>query len=658
MSHRPGYSIFLVLLLASLSCRGTVPLPYKLPTLIPSATPRPSVFSSPAPTHSGTPTPFVPAQAGTPFPRPGAIISPSNTTLLIELASRGLGIANQMYLSPDGRFLAVGSTRGIFFYNTNSLEEIQSIPSSNHVRLAAFSPDSSLFAFSIAGDEIRFLTLPDFKQLSFSVQLPSSSASLAFIPDNSLLAVGQINGEVSVWQMEDGKYLRTQKAHTNPVSAIAFSQDNKNLLTWAVKEPAKIWSAASGSYKREIYISRDDLGNNPLNASFSANGAFLAVNSGLRVRVYSLSNGTILRLVREESDTIINTTLSPDGLTLAGLNHISIHVWKLESNTDPVEILLPPDEPPVRQVALFPAGGGLAALSDKLQVWQKEMDTLPLQAAAEFQTGSSALTSISADLQTLVIGQVDGTFHTYTTTTGELLQTDRIAIDSPTAIALSLDQKYTAAAGSDGRIVLWQMASANPPSTIRENGPLVRSLSFSVDGHLLAAGSDDKTIIIWNISEQKWMQTLTCGSVPQLITFIPDGNQLFSSGAGSSSLFDVFSGEEVGSYVSYQAVVAPGGQAAAVAIINNDLGEVQVRQIPSNDLIGFIPGKGYTFALSPDGQILAVGENRITLWNTSSGALLKEFDPRGLFGRLAFSPDGRLLTLTGMDGTIRFWGVP
>jgi WD40 repeat protein len=260
-------------------------------------------------------------------------------------------------------------------------------------------------------------------------------------------------------------------------------------------------------------------------------------------------------------------------------------------------------------------------------------------------------------MQTLAIGQVDGTFYTYQTTTGELLQTEHIPIDSPTTFALSMDHKYAAAAGSEGQIILWQIASANPPATIRESGPLARSLVFSPDGLLLAAGSDDQTIMIWDISEKKLIQTIHAGCVPQRITFLPEENLLFSSGAGASSFFDLFSAKQVGTYPSYQAVIAPGGRTVAAAIINKGLGEIQIRGIPSNDSIGFIPGKGYTFALSPDGKILAVGENKITLWNTSNGDLLKEIEPRGLFGRLVFSPDGRLLTLTGIDGSIRFWGV-
>jgi WD40 repeat protein len=658
MSKRVPIFFCLLPLLISLACQVSIPLPYNLPTLIPSATAALSFLPSLTPTQTLTPTPLIPAQAGTPFPQSSAVISPSNAVSLVEFASRGLGIASQMILSPDGRFLAAATTRGIFIYDATSLVEIKSVFSLSRVRLAAFSPDSSLLVFALSNDEIHFLRLSDLSHLDLFFHPLSPAASLAILPDNQLLAIGQINGEVSIWQIGDGKFLRTIKAHSNPVKAIAFSKDGKNLYSWADKESVKVWSAASGSFKKDIYISRDDLGENPHNGVFSSNGDFLSLNFGMQVRVYRLSNGTILRLLRAKNEPFVDTALSPDGSHLAGLTASTILVWELVGSAEPIEFSLSQDKPPVRQVALFPAGKNLASLSDTLQVRGVAEDAIPLRAKAEFLSAYTTLTSLSEDSQTLIISQIDGTLHSYRTATGEFLQTARIPLDDPSALTLSLDQKFAAAAGQAGQVVLWEIGTDSSPLTMQEKGPAVRSLGFSSDGMLLAAGSDDHTILVWNTSSNELLQTLKTETVPQMISFLPGTGGLFSSGAGSSALWDINNGKKLLSYNSYQATIASSGKVVAVALIKNGLGEIQVHQIPTGELVGYIPVKGYALALSPDGQVLAVGENTITLWNVSNGALLAELKNEGLFGRLIFSPDGRLLTLTGIDGSIRFWGVP
>ena len=58
------------------------------------------------------------------------------------------------------------------------------------------------------------------------------------------------------------------------------------------------------------------------------------------------------------------------------------------------------------------------------------------------------------------------------------------------------------------------------------------------------------------------------------------------------------------------------------------------------------------------GSLLAISDLLTTLWNSSDGSAAVVLPGASPFGRLAFSPDGRLLAQLSPDGILRLWGVP
>jgi WD40 repeat protein len=112
----------------------------------------------------------------------------------------------------------------------------------------------------------------------------------------------------------------------------------------------------------------------------------------------------------------------------------------------------------------------------------------------------------------------------------------------------------------------------------------VNSVAFSPDGRLLASGSDDKTIKLWDVASGSLVRTLT-GHTEYVnsVAFSPDG-RLLASGSGDRTikLWEVASGREV------------------------------------RTLYGHTSGVG-SVAFSPDGRLLASGSDDYTikLWDIS-----------------------------------------
>jgi WD40 repeat protein len=162
----------------------------------------------------------------------------------------------------------------------------------------------------------------------------------------------------------------------------------------------------------------------------------------------------------------------------------------------------------------------------------------------------------------------------------------------------------------------------------------VRSVAFSPDGRLLASGSWDDTIKLWDVATGSLVRSLS-GHTDWVmsVAFSPDG-RLLASGSWDDTikLWDVATGSLVRSL---------SGHTGAVNSV----------------------------AFSPDGRLLASGscgkaeglycvQGEIKLWEVASGR-----EVRSLSGHtswvmsVAFSPDGRLLASGSYDGTIKLWDI-
>jgi mono/diheme cytochrome c family protein len=187
--------------------------------------------------------------------------------------------------------------------------------------------------------------------------------------------------------------------------------------------------------------------------------------------------------------------------------------------------------------------------------------------------------------------------------------------------------------GLSGEVREWSVLETN------ENHILIRSftahkdaiysMALSPDDKILATGSYDQKIKLWDAETGKEIRTLSGhnGCVFGL-AFRPDGKILASASADRTvKLWDVATGERRDTF-------------------SQPLKEV------------------YTVAFTPDGKRLAAGgaDNRIRVWEISDSAaettnplLYSKFAHEGTILRLAFSPDGETLVSTADDRTLKLW---
>ena len=231
------------------------------------------------------------------------------------------------------------------------------------------------------------------------------------------------------------------------------------------------------------------------------------------------------------------------------------------------------------------------------------------------------------------------------------------------SVAFSHDGTLLASGSANGTIKVWNVNTREETASLDGHTEQVLALDFSPDGTLLASGSRDSTVKLWDVTTWTNTDTLeghTDGIV--LLDFLPGGKLATKSWRdGTVRLWDVQTRSQ-NSTINTDAVgtvaLSPDGTTLASSIS----WAIKLWSLSTGAQTGALNHmREYNYAqlvFSPDGTILAVAANGlIEIWSVPTSELLATISggPGGV-GRMLFSPSGKQLIATADKG-IKFWDV-
>lgn len=613
---------------------------------------------------------------GTPVPLPGDEITIQNTDQIVQLARWGKGYVNQTVYSPDGKNIALGTSIGIYLLDAATLDQIRFIDTNHYIHGLTFTPDGeTIIAVSNHGDILKFRTndgtfiqgtkgiFDNLRALSFSPDrktvalvgrfegesgyiflthledgtvirkldlknnnIPLNSVSLAFSPDGQILASITISG-VHLWDPKSGNLLRTLDEGPNYYGwTVAFSPDGTQFAYVASEDRAiKVINPQDGA----LIQSLEGDGLAVWELAFSADGQTLfygAENGNIRIR--QVSDASLLQTLQGHAYHIRSIVFSPDGKYFAtAAEDSTVKVWDTEQQTIVKSIDGFLNRP--YGMAVSSDDQFVISASERSSLWQIKTGEI-LQTITWTEWWNIDLAR-STDEQIFAV-ESSGHIRLWKITDGhleELLQfyadVGQILILSPNGAMIAVNN-YDKENTVELRYVDALSRIASVPRDLKGHTSSIEALAFSPDNKVLASGSWDTTIHLWNTQDGEVLRVLKdhVAGVTSL-AFSPDGKILASSSwDGSIILSQVEDGVEI-----------------------------RTMELPA----GVHP---YNLAFSPDGQTLASGssDGTIRLLDTSNGTLLQTLAGHTMStNKIAFTTDGKLLISSSDDGTIRLWGV-
>ncbi len=580
----------------------------------------------------------------------GNVVLWDTGTLKATAPLRGKGPFYAVAVDPAGKLLAAGQQDGTtILWDVASRERLAEFKHGpDAIATMAFSPDGNTLATAGYDGTVRLWSVRTKKEAGSFTVGNGTISSVAFSPDGHQLAAACTDGKTRIWNPAEpgSEPERTLSEHTGLVRAVAFNHDGTLLASGGDDSTVRLWDPHTGT---QVAVLSGAAG--PVRSvAFSPDDTQLA-SSGQddAVRLWDIDTRTQTSALIGPSDTIAGIAFNPDGRTIVGAGtDATVGIWNVATPQSSGGAA-------VVSVAATPRSPGLIATSgpnQKVYLWQSSRRRLyktldrpdaktggPPTAMAFNQDGTAL--AASAPERGVTLWDVAHEAVVRTLVDPKAAKDDDTRVDSvairPTPgakSAASPADAVVAAGGVNDSIYIWGPGSDKPFINSLLGGPIT-TVAFSPDGSLLAAGSQDGTILLLRVTvnnrgivDGDVAGQLTGPSGPiKSVAFSPDGRTLAAGAAdGTVRLWDTGAADRP------TALATVYGQSQAVVAV----------------------------AFNDDGTRLAssAADHTIRLWNVADpaapaafAALTTPSNPSAV----AFEPGTGIVVGSAADGTALFW---
>lgn len=551
---------------------------------------------------------------------------------------------NMARFSADGSMLASAGDDGTLrVWDLRTGHRLHALPGAGEVWSPFFGTDGRTVAAVWLGDGRPVVRVWDLSTESVvhEREMAGVKWAMALSPDARWLVAPQDDDRTPViTDVLTGRPIAELPGHDAPVLDIDISPDGRWIVTSGYDQTARVWDAATGRLVHTIAAQRGPV----TAAAWAPDSRHLATAGSDGVaRVWEVTASAASPL-----------------LTLSGLG-TSRGLYDLTFSPDGRQLMT--GDEAVTTVSVF----------DVTRGGEAEWATLPGNGDDEW--GAAAM-DVPDDV---VSASGGGTVRSWDVVTGQARGDMRLIEGSGDAepvgqVEISPDGGLVAGLGLlGGSVTVWDRSTGSVRFGIRSEG-LMSGASWNADGSLLVVSNLDGTA---TIVDRTGRTTQTLNAPPDQTVedavFAPDGRSVAAIAAPRNRVnhdrrtvvfWDLESGRITGNArglgPSNRLAFSPDGQLLAVG---DEAGPAHVVDPHSGRTVRTLEGHtGQVTDVSfrPDGEQLATssGDGSVKLWDVDTGlVVLTLYGHRSAVTSVDFSADGRRLVTAGMDDTVRVWAL-